>query len=179
MHHEQLIQHARPVATMDVLLPPPKGRVGEGALMQLTQRARPVATIEVLLPPPKGEGRGGALMHHEQLTQRARALRRNMTHAERTFWGRVRRGQIHGRRFRRQHPIGDYIVDFVCPKAKLVIEIDGGRHALNAERDAARTRQLLAAGYRVLRFWNNDVLSQIDAVIEVVATACVPSPSAD
>jgi very-short-patch-repair endonuclease len=94
-----------------------------------------------------------------------------MTDAERRLWSRLRRRQLHGRRFRRQHPIGPFIADFACPEEKLVIELDGGQHADRKEQDAARTRWLAARGYRVLRFWNNDVLTQTDAVVQVIAAA--------
>lgn len=103
--------------------------------------------------------------------ERARQLRRNMTDAERRLWSRLRRRKLHGRRFRRQHPIGPFIADFACPEEKLVIELDGGQHAERKEQDAARTRWLAARGYRVLRFWNNDVLTQTDAVVQVIAAA--------
>ena len=98
---------------------------------------------------------------------RARELRRNMTDAERALWRRLRMRQLAGQRFRRQQPIGDYIVDFACPAARLVVEVDGGQHA-EEERDAARTRWLESRGYRVLRFWNNEVLGQIDGVLAVI-----------
>jgi very-short-patch-repair endonuclease len=110
--------------------------------------------------------------------ERARELRKNMTDAERLLWSRLRRRQVHGLRFRRQHPIGPFIADFACHQAGLVIELDGGQHALAKDKDAARTRWLERSGYRVLRFWNHDVLTQIDAVAQVVATAAqAPPPS--
>jgi very-short-patch-repair endonuclease len=94
-----------------------------------------------------------------------------MTDAERRLWSRLRRRQIHGRRFRRQHPIGPFIADFACPEEKLVVELDGGQHVERKDHDAARTRWLADRGYRVLRFWNNDVLTQTDAVVQVIAAA--------
>lgn len=108
--------------------------------------------------------------------ERARELRRNMTDAERLLWSRLRRRQIHGRLFRRQHPIGPFIADFACAQAKLVIELDGGQHVERKEKDAARTRWLADQGYRVLRFWNHHVLTEIDAVVQVVATAILETP---
>lgn len=98
----------------------------------------------------------------------ARSLRTNATDAERRLWRALRRRQLEGHRFRRQHPIGPYIVDFVCLSAKLVVEVDGGQHAQTEERDAARTAWLESRGYRVLRFWDNEVLSNIDGVVQMV-----------
>jgi len=98
---------------------------------------------------------------------RARELRRNMTDAERALWRHLRRKQVAGRRFRRQQPIGEYIVDFACLEKKLVVEVDGGQHA-EEERDAARTRWLEGRGYRVLRFWNTEVLGQMDSVLAAI-----------
>jgi len=100
-----------------------------------------------------------------------------MTDAERLLWSRLRRRQIHGRRFRRQHPIGPFIADFACTEAKLVIELDGGQHVELKDKDAARTRWLAERGYRVLRFWNHDVLTQIDVVLHVVAATALAPPS--
>ena len=95
----------------------------------------------------------------------ARTLRSTPTDAEIRLWSRIRRKQLEGFRFRRQQPIGAYIVDFFCPEAKLIIEIDGGQHALREKEDASRTRWLEARGYRVVRFWNNDVLANTDGVV--------------
>jgi very-short-patch-repair endonuclease len=95
-----------------------------------------------------------------------KSLRTNATDAERTLWQRLRAKQIR-LRFRRQFPIGPYIVDFVCLRAKLIVEIDGGQHG--DERDAARTDWLEKRGYKVLRFWNNDVLGNMDGVLRMIA----------
>lgn len=98
----------------------------------------------------------------------ARHLRRNMTDTERFVWERIRSRQLAGFRFRRQAPIGPYIVDFVCFEAKLIIELDGGQHATNAEADAVRSRWLEGEGFRVLRFWNNEAILSWDGASEVV-----------
>ena len=98
----------------------------------------------------------------------ARGLRRNPTEAEQRLWSRLRRRQLDGVRFRRQVPLGRYIVDFACLSARLVIEIDGGQHAWKAEQDALRTSWLETNGFRVLRFWNNEVLGNIDGVLETI-----------
>jgi very-short-patch-repair endonuclease len=99
---------------------------------------------------------------------RARTLRQNLTDAERRLWFHLRRKQLNGHRFRRQVPIGPYIADFVCFEAKLVIEVDGGQHNDDAEKDARRTALMESQGYRVLRFWNNEVLGNTDGVLETI-----------
>ncbi|MBI4287358.1 MAG: endonuclease domain-containing protein [Chloroflexi bacterium] len=103
----------------------------------------------------------------------ARRLRRESTDAERLLWSRLRRKYLEGAKFKRQQPIGSYIVDFVSFEKGLVVEVDGGQHAEGEmlERDAERTRQLEAKGYRVLRFWDNEVLSNLDGVLETVLDA--------
>jgi very-short-patch-repair endonuclease len=108
---------------------------------------------------------------------RARGLRQTMTDAERTLWRHLRNRQLSGLKFRRQHEIDRHIVDFVCTEALLIVELDGGQHADQVNYDERRTQQLEAMGYRVLRFWNNDVLVNIDSVLEVVMEALAsPAP---
>jgi very-short-patch-repair endonuclease len=109
---------------------------------------------------------------HEVRTERARRLRHNATRAELALWNRLRSRQINGTKFVRQEPIGPYTVDFICRELRLVIEVDGGQHA-NNQSDAARDRFLAAHGYRVLRFWNNDVLSNMSGVLQTVAEAVI------
>ncbi len=101
----------------------------------------------------------------------ARALRRNMTPYERKLWARLRGGQIEGLRFRRQHAIGNTIVDFCAIREKLIIEIDGSHHTEQAEYDEGRTEFLESQGYRVLRFWNSQVERELDGVIQVIRSA--------
>ncbi|WP_270934057.1 endonuclease domain-containing protein [Falsiroseomonas oryzae] len=98
----------------------------------------------------------------------ARRLRRDTTHAERTLWQALRHDAL-GVRFRRQHPIPPYVADFAAPRARLIVEVDGGQHGGrdDAERDAA----LRAAGWHVLRFWNNEVLSNTAGVVQRIAEA--------
>ena len=107
---------------------------------------------------------------------RARRLRANLTEAESRLWSVLRSKQVRGRRFRRQAPIGRYIVDFVCFAEKLVIEIDGGQHAKQRAYDAAREDWLAAEGFRVLRFWNNEVLDNLEGVLTVIAGALEGPP---
>jgi len=99
-----------------------------------------------------------------------------MTDAEQLLWRRLRNRELSGKKFRRQHEIGRYIADFVCTEAMLIIELDGGQHAKQVEYDGRRTRYLQAMGYRVLRFWNNDVLQDIESVLTVILD-CLASPA--
>ena len=96
---------------------------------------------------------------------RARRLRLNATDAERVLWRALRELDTSVGRFRRQHRIGGYVVDFACTRAGLVIEVDGGQHSWRVESDAARTAFLESRGYRVLRFWNNEVLENLEGVV--------------
>ena len=104
----------------------------------------------------------------------ARQLRGSMTDAEQALWKRIRRKQT-GHRFRRQHPVGPYIADFACIDRRLIVEIDGGQHA-SALDDDRRTCVLQEAGHRVLRFWNTEVLQNIDGVLEVIQAALAACP---
>jgi crossover junction endodeoxyribonuclease RuvC len=101
-------------------------------------------------------------------TARARRLRQNSTDAEMLLWLRLRDRRFDDLKFRRQEPILGFTADFVCHERRVVIEIDGGQHDARAEQDAHRTRLLEQAGYRVLRFWNNDVLENMDGVLETI-----------
>jgi len=131
-----------------------------------------------MLPPPRaGEGWGGGRLRHNphmrnQTTQRrARQLRNAATDAERHLWRFLRRRQVGGYRFRRQVPIGNYVADFACLEAKLAIEVDGGQHVEQRTYDDARDTDIEAQGLRVLRFWNNQVLRETDAVLEAILRA--------
>ena len=97
----------------------------------------------------------------------ARQLRRHMTDAEQLLWRHLRRRQLAGYRFRRQHPVGPYIVDFACIECGLVIEVDGGQHQ-DSTTDRQREDALRRRGFEVLRFWNNDVLECIEGVCDVI-----------
>jgi very-short-patch-repair endonuclease len=103
-------------------------------------------------------------------TKRAQQLRNNSTDAERRLWRRLSRRQLEGLKFSRQMPVGPFICDFMCRERRLVVEVDGGQHAESA-RDAGRTAFLEAEGFRVIRFWNNDVLGNIDGVLQIIAEA--------
>ena len=107
-------------------------------------------------------------MGRHNLTERARELRRQSTDAERMLWSRLRDRRLRGIKFRRQAQIGQYIVDFLCMERRLIIELDGGHHADQQDSDDARTRALELDGFRVLRFWNNEVLRQPDSVLQAI-----------
>jgi len=102
-----------------------------------------------------------------------RNLRREQTEAEKVLWARFRSRQVEGVKFRRQQPIGPYIVDFASFERKLIVEIDGGQHNEKEarEKDEERTAWLEERGYRVLRFWNNDVLMNTEGVVERIRKA--------
>ncbi len=120
---------------------------------------------------PSSATRGKVGMGVRRQVATARLLRRNSTDVERRLWHRIREKQIEGFRFRRQRPIGKYIVDFVCLEAKLIVELDGGQHAEHADADTARTEFLESLGYRVVRFWNNEVLENMEGVLERIREA--------
>ena len=109
-------------------------------------------------------------------TTTARRLRRDATDAEQRLWNALR-ARCRPWKFRRQHPIGQRVVDFACPARKLAIEIDGGQHAANRVADAARSAELDGHGYRVIRFWNNEVMGNIDGVLQVVLRALEEAPT--
>ncbi|MBW8743035.1 MAG: endonuclease domain-containing protein [Sphingomonas sp.] len=110
---------------------------------------------------------------------RARELRANATPSERILWRALSARKVSGVRFNRQVPIGPFICDFVSRSAKLIIEVDGGQHGWQTDEDAARTRYLESQGYRVIRFWNSDVLEGLEGVVAEIATviATLPSPN--
>jgi very-short-patch-repair endonuclease len=103
-----------------------------------------------------------------KMMRRAGELRQNQTEAEAKLWSRLRAHRMAGVQFRRQHAIGNYIVDFCSPRRKLIIELDGSQHLDQADYDVERTKHLEAKGYRVLRFWNHDVMNNIDAVLNTI-----------
>ncbi len=112
---------------------------------------------------------------NEKKIQLARRLRHDSTMAELRLWSRLRSRALQGHKFVRQEPIGPYVVDFVCREQRLVIEVDGGQHAANPN-DAMRDRWLEDRRYRVLRFWNNEVLANIEGVLESIAAELAKTP---
>jgi len=117
------------------------------------------------------------LKYNPKLKNHSQRLRREMTDAERKIWSKIRRKQINELQFFRQKPIGKYIVDFYCPKARLIIEIDGGQHYLgqNIIADQKRVDQLSKLGFRVVRFTNLDILKNINSVVEKIKKI-LPNP---
>ena len=105
-------------------------------------------------------------MAEKRLTGVARKLRRDMTDAERRLWAHLRASQLCGAKFTRQFPIGDHVVDFACRSLRIAIECDGGQHS--DEIDAPRTAAIEAHGYRVIRFWNHDILTNTDGVVQAI-----------
>ena len=104
---------------------------------------------------------------NSQITENARGLRKTMTDVERLLWLRLRGEQL-GVKFRRQHPFLNYVLDFVCLELKLVVELDGSQHADAISYDEERTKRLNDAGYVVLRFWNNQVIEELESVVEEI-----------
>ena len=114
------------------------------------------------------------------LIANARVLRVNSTDAERRLWYHLRARRMSGYRFRRQMPIGRFVADFVCIRARLIVELDGGQHFDHLLEDLERTRELASRGFRVIRFWNDEVLQRTEAVLESILEALIhacPHPS--
>jgi len=107
---------------------------------------------------------------------RGRRLREDMTDAERKLWSRLRNRQLLGQKFVRQLPVGPYVADFACREKDLIVEVDGGQHS-GSVADRQRTEALATFGYSVLRFWNNDVLTNVDGVLQVIAETVAKAPS--
>lgn len=129
-----------------------------------------------LLPPSrKREGPGGVGPRFRlgRPTAEVREARNNVTPHEEMLWRHLKGKRLAGLKFSRQMPIAGYRVDFVCRSHKLVVELDGNQHADAAGYDDARTRALEKAGYRVIRFWNNDLTSNMDGVLETIAAAAL------
>jgi very-short-patch-repair endonuclease len=105
------------------------------------------------------------------LVTAARQLRQNLTPAEQTLWQALKNRQLNGLRFRCQHPLGSFIVDFYCPQCRLIVEVDGSIHSQQVEYDLARTKHLNQFGYQVVRFSNQDVMTNLNSVLQQIVTA--------
>jgi len=110
-----------------------------------------------------------------RLVNTAKTLRKSQTDAEKLLWKHLRAKQMEGLKFRRQQPIGNYVIDFICLEKSLVIEVDGGQHADN-KKDEERDAWLKSEGFKVLRFWNNEVLTNMKGVLEVIRENCLNHP---
>ena len=133
--------------------------------------------MEVTRPlpsPASGRGAGG---EGDSLLDRAKRQRSTPTEAEARLWYHLRAHRLGGYKFKRQKPLGPYIVDFVCMEHRLIVEVDGGQHAETLAYDVRRDDWLGARGFRVLRFWNNEVLGETEAVLERILQALSPGPS--
>ena len=115
----------------------------------------------------------GNLTAPPKLTQFAKQLRKNSTDAEGLIWSQLRARRLQGIKFRRQQPIGKYIVDFASFEKRIVIELDGGHHKKNKVKDEKRDQIITEKGFTVLRFWNNDVFENLDGVLEVIRRKCL------
>ncbi len=142
------------------------------------ERSRPYFPLS---PTSGGEGKGEGVVVKEQTFENriangkhrrfAKGLRRGQTDAERAFWYQVRDRRLAGYKFKRQYPIKPYIADFVCIKAMLVVELDGGQHATQVKYDRKRDEYLKSLGFRVLRIWNGDLMTNRNGVMETVLRA--------
>jgi very-short-patch-repair endonuclease len=112
----------------------------------------------------------------KRVTEISRKLRKTSTETEKFLWKYLRNKQLRGFKFRRQQPIGRYIVDFINFEGKLIIEADGGQHSIYRKQDVIRDAYLKQEGYRVLRFWDNEVFNNIEGVLDVIAQNLSPSP---
>ena len=130
--------------------------------------------------PLVGEGQGEGLKEvYINLKETAIELRKNSTDAERLLWRHLKARQLDGLKFRRQEQIGRFIADFVCYEKNIVVEADGGQHAYEKTKDEERTQWLNSQGFSVLRFWNNEILTNIEGVMESIRQHCqspLPSP---
>ena len=115
-------------------------------------------------------------MSEAKILNNAKTLRSNQTEAEQQLWYRLRAHRFFDLKFKRQKPMGCYIVDFVCVERLLIIEIDGGQHAEQVEYDQRRDAWLRSQGYTVLRFWNNEVMQQLEGVLEQILVTLTLSP---
>ena len=125
------------------------------------------------LPQAGGDRGVGARFRLGRPTEKARELRNNATAAEDLLWSKLRKSQLGGLTFTRQLPVAGYFGDLGCRKAKLIVELDGSQH-IESAADIERTRRIEAEGYRVIRFWNNDLTSNMDGVLSAILAAAFP-----
>jgi very-short-patch-repair endonuclease len=123
------------------------------------------------------DGRGikgeGDIKLTDKITQIAKNLRKSSTVAERLLWRHLQAKQVEGYKFRRQEPIGNYVVDFVCFEKRMIIEVDGSQHQIEKYKDTKRDKWFKEQGFRILRFWNNEVINNTDGVLTVIRENCL------
>jgi very-short-patch-repair endonuclease len=137
-------------------------------MMMKTKKMRGDKETPPLPPAGEGWGEGGWKTMRHDSTARAQNLRQNQTEAEKIIWHALKAKRFEGYKFRRQFLINPYIVDFACTEKMLVMEIDGGQHCENRQ-DEVRTKVLEAQGWQVIRFWNNDVMGNLDGVLSTLS----------
>ena len=143
----------------------------------MNDEVKETKSCELLPSPACGRGVGG---EGDLLLERAKSLRTHQTDAEERLWYYLRAHRFMGLKFKRQKPIGNYIVDFICFEPPVIIEADGGQHVDNTAYDRRRDRYLQSQGFSVLRFWNNEILRETNAVLESIRQAVLalsPDPS--
>ncbi|MCY4394493.1 MAG: endonuclease domain-containing protein [Rhodospirillaceae bacterium] len=155
--------------------PSAEGEVGErsepgGGAVYRGAKAPPSTSLrEATSPSEEGEESKVQRAKRTDFAKKlARRLRKQPTDAENRLWYFLHKKQLDGLRFKRQEPIGNYVADFVCPTLKLIVEVDGGQHGIEVEKDEARTAWLESQGYTVIRFWNNEVMENIEGVLATV-----------
>ena len=160
-------------------LPPLRGtlsREGRGKKEALSREGRGKEDALTHPSPLAGEGAARSAAGEGSLLDFAKQLRSNMTEAERKLWGALRAKRFDGFKFKRQVPIGRYIVDFICFEKRLIIEVDGGQHS-ESKRDAVRDRWLVSQDFRILRFWNVDIYQALDGTLIAILDALNQDPS--
>ena len=160
-------------------LPPLRGtlsREGRGKKEALSREGRGKEDALTHPSPLAGEGAARSAAGEGSLLDFAKQLRSNMTEAERKLWGALRAKRFDGFKFKRQVPIGRYIVDFICFEKRLIIEVDGGQHS-ESKRDAVRDRWLVSQDFRILRFWNVDIYQALDGTMFAILDALNQGPS--
>jgi very-short-patch-repair endonuclease len=161
------------VEAEEEMLPSPfRGRVGVGVALVAENNPHPN------LPPERGKEFYEHQPRDQKLKAHSRRLRKDMTDVEKKLWSHLRYEQL-GVKFRRQYPMGTYIPDFVCLEQKLIIELDGGQHATQQDYDQKRDAFFKDQGFRMLRFWNNEVLGNMEGVLQVIFGALftpLPNP---
>ena len=173
-HHKIILIENRWAYPNTFPLPSIPSRQGRGDLLEFPPPSKGRENwIKLFFPLHWREGARGWGNLHNRLKQFAGNLRNNPTDVERLLWQRLKSSQVEGIKFRRQQVLEDFIVDFVSFEKKIVIELDGGQHAETIEKDKRRDDCLIMNGYKVLRFWDNEVIQNMEGVLEVIRRTCL------